>query len=523
MLGKNSGQIDVFDHLIFEKLIPKDHLLVKIDSIVDFEFVYDKVVNKYSSLGRSSKDPAMMLKILVLEYLYKLSDVQVVERIKTDVAFRWFLKLSIDDTVPDDTTISHFRVNRLGAADFEEFFNEIVRQCIEKDLIKTKRYMIDSTDVAANVNYPSDKKIIRNAYRNVIKEIEKFDENLANEQIEKIEDEIDQEYKKNEKVSAKIHYEITNKYLNDLYLDTYDELQTNEKYKEAFGICHDIIDQHINKKGDKIISVVDPDARVGHKSIGNMKRGYKNHIIADEDSEIILASIQTPFNVGDEKKLKELIEKVDMNLGIKPDEISADKVYGTIENRAYLKDSDIVSNIAFYKEPNMEKKSFGLKDFEIDENLNFVICPNGIKSEEFKISKSNNKIYKRFVIKQSHCDKCNLRNQCFSKSKNVKNTVKSKFLMVPIRYDGTLKDMERVKTEEFKEAYNKRYKVERRFATLVSNHGLRRCRSVKISRAKIHITLANLACNIIRMVKLLSPPSVTMPKIISKVPGLELY
>lgn len=203
MLGKNSGQIDVFDHLIFEKLIPKDHLLVKIDSIVDFKFVYDKVVNKYSPLGRSSKDPEMMLKILVLEYLYKLSDVQVVNRIKTDVAFRWFLKLSIDDTVPDDTTISHFRVKRLGEEDFEEFFNEIVRQCIEKDLIKTKRYMIDSTDVAANANYPSDKKIIRNAYKNVIKEVRKFDEDLAKKQIEKIEDEIDQEYKKNEKVGAK--------------------------------------------------------------------------------------------------------------------------------------------------------------------------------------------------------------------------------------------------------------------------------------------------------------------------------
>ena len=206
MLGKNSGQIDVFDHMIFEKLIPKNHLLVKIDSIIDFSFVYDKVQDKYSSLGRNSKDPIMMLKILLLEYLYRLSDIDVVSRIKTDVAFRWFLGLSIYDSVPDDTTISHFRVNRLGEEHFEEFFNEIVKQCINKDLIKTKRYMIDSTDVAANVNYPSDKKLIRNAYRNVIKEIEKFDEDLAKEQIDKFESEIEQEYENNERVSAKRHY-----------------------------------------------------------------------------------------------------------------------------------------------------------------------------------------------------------------------------------------------------------------------------------------------------------------------------
>lgn len=511
MLGKNSGQIDVFDHMIFEKLIPKDHLLVKIDSIVDFSFVYDKVQDKYSSLGRGSKDPIMMLKILVLEYLYRLSDVEVVNRIKTDVAFRWFLKLSIDDSVPDDTTISHFRVKRLGENHFEEFFNEIVKQCIEKDLIKTKRYMVDSTDVAANVNYPSDKKLIRNAYRNVIKEIEKFDENLAKEQMDKFESEIEQQYENNERVSAKKHFEIADKHLKHLYLKTYDELQSNDKYNESFGVCYDIIDQYINSKGDKIVSVVDPDARVAHKSPGNIKRGYKNHLIVDEDSEIILASVQTPFNINDEKKLKELIDKVDANLGIKPEEVSADKAYGTIDNRAYLKDNEIVSNIAFYRESSKENQYFGLKDFDISIDVNSVTCPNGIKTTEYKVGNKLKKEYKIFKFDQMFCDKCLLRCQCLYKDKNGKARTKSKFLEIPSRYDAMLRDMDRVKTEAFKKAYNKRYKVERRFATLVLNHGLRRCRYIKLKRAKIHITLANMACNIIRMVNLLCHPSFATP------------
>ena len=131
MLGKNTGQIDVFDHMIFERLIPKDHILIKIDKIVDFSFVYEKIKDKYSAVGRGSKDPIMMLKILLLEFLYRLSDVEVVNRIKTDVAFRWFLGLSIDDSVPDDTTISHFRVKRLGELDYEEFSNEIVSNALK--------------------------------------------------------------------------------------------------------------------------------------------------------------------------------------------------------------------------------------------------------------------------------------------------------------------------------------------------------------------------------------------------------
>ncbi|SNS43330.1 Transposase domain [Anaerovirgula multivorans] len=89
MMGKNNGQIDVFDHMIFEKLIPKNHLLVKIDSIIDFSFVYEQVQEKYSHLGRDSKDPVMMVKIFLLEYLYNLSDVEVSKRIETDIVFRY--------------------------------------------------------------------------------------------------------------------------------------------------------------------------------------------------------------------------------------------------------------------------------------------------------------------------------------------------------------------------------------------------------------------------------------------------
>jgi len=318
VLGKNNPQIDVFTHMIFDRLIPEDHLLVLINSIIDFSFVYDIVKEKYSDIGRKSEDPVMMLKICLLEFLYTLSDKKVVKRIQTDIAFRWFLGLSLDDEVPDDTTISHFRTNRMGEESFDEFFNEIVRNCIEKNIVKSKRYLIDTTDVAANVNYPSNRRLICDAFRKVIRETRKFNELLAEQLLVQFENEIEEEYKIDDKVSVKEYLQIAQKYAEYLYLKTYDELQTNEKYQEVFGILWDIIDQYTNGKKDKIVSVVDPDAKIAHKSLGNIKRGYKDHIIVDEDSEIILASVQTPFNVGDEKKLAELIEKVEESLGLKP-------------------------------------------------------------------------------------------------------------------------------------------------------------------------------------------------------------
>jgi len=192
MLGKNNPQIDVFTHMIFDRLIPEDHLLVLINSIIDFSFVYDMVKDKYSDIGRKSEDPVMMLKICLLQFLYNLSDSKVVKRIQTDIAFRWFLGLSLDDEVPDDTTICHFRTNRMGEENSDEFFNEIVRRCIEKDIVKSKRYLIDTTDVAANVNFPSDKKLICDAFRKVIKEIGKFNELFAEQQLVQFENEIEE-------------------------------------------------------------------------------------------------------------------------------------------------------------------------------------------------------------------------------------------------------------------------------------------------------------------------------------------
>jgi transposase len=84
----------------------------------------------------------------------------VVARASTDIVFRWFLGLSIDDKVPDETTICHFRCTRLGEQQYEEIFNEIVKKCIEKDLVKAKRYIIDSTHVEANTGAPFVKKLI---------------------------------------------------------------------------------------------------------------------------------------------------------------------------------------------------------------------------------------------------------------------------------------------------------------------------------------------------------------------------
>lgn len=130
-------------------------------------------------------------------------------------------------------------------------------------------------------------------------------------------------------------------------------------------------------------------------------------------------------------------------------------------------------------------------------------------------SKSYNKEFKRFKFDKKNCCQCPLKNQCLYKDKNGKLLRNARIVDVLLRYDAVLSDMKRNETQEFEEASNKRFKVERRFATMVRNHGLRRCRYLKLKGAKIHIILANMACNIVRMVNLLYPPDIAISQMMS--------
>mgnify|MGYP000900646151 FL=1 len=266
MLGKNDGQIDIFNQMIFERLIPKNHLLLKIDALIDFSFIYDIVKDYYSEIGRESYDPVILFKLCLLEYLYVLSDRQVVERATTDISFRWFLKLTIEDKVPDDTTISHFRSKRLGNKPFEEFFNAIVQKCIDSDIVKTHRYIVDSTDVQANVNYPSEKKLLCNAYRRLIRELERYNNNFALKKLNEFENEIALEYEKADKVSIKTYCQIAKKHAEEIYLQCYSEFSNKEKVYDMFVTLWCIIEKYGESKNskDKIISCIDPDSRVAH-------------------------------------------------------------------------------------------------------------------------------------------------------------------------------------------------------------------------------------------------------------------
>ena len=105
------GEIQFSEHaVLYDKLVPKDHLLRQINDLIDFNFVYDELTSKYClSNGRTAEDPVRMFKYLLLKTIYTLSDVDVVEHSRYDLSYKYFLGMMPEDDVIDPSSLCKFR------------------------------------------------------------------------------------------------------------------------------------------------------------------------------------------------------------------------------------------------------------------------------------------------------------------------------------------------------------------------------------------------------------------------------
>ena len=154
MLGKTDPQENFFDAYIRDNFLPEEHELLEIKEKVDFSFIKEKTKDLYAEeLGRPSYPPEVMFKILFLEFYYNLSDVEVAGQLKFNILFRYFVGLKAEDSIPDDTSLVIFR-KRLGEERFEKIFDEFIKQCKDKNLLKGKLKLIDATHIIARCYYP---------------------------------------------------------------------------------------------------------------------------------------------------------------------------------------------------------------------------------------------------------------------------------------------------------------------------------------------------------------------------------
>src|ERR1700739_1214657 len=128
MMGHHARSEALFYYFRLEDQVPENHLLRLIDKHVSFEFVRQQLKESYSETGRPSIDPELLLRILLIGYLYGItSERKLVDQLRMHLAWRWFTGLGVDENIPHHSTSSKNRPGRFQESKlFEQLFERIV-------------------------------------------------------------------------------------------------------------------------------------------------------------------------------------------------------------------------------------------------------------------------------------------------------------------------------------------------------------------------------------------------------------
>ncbi|CAG9621835.1 IS1182 family transposase ISBpu1 [Sutcliffiella rhizosphaerae] len=156
MLSKQSmeGRYQV-SMLALDQMVPKDHLVRKIEKAMDFTFIYELVEDKYSTdNGRPSIDPVVLIKMVFIQYIFGIRSMrQTIREIETNVAYRWFLGFDFDQSIPHFSTFGKNYNRRFKDTEiFERIFYHILKEAMKKGFVDPSVAFIDSTHVKANAN-----------------------------------------------------------------------------------------------------------------------------------------------------------------------------------------------------------------------------------------------------------------------------------------------------------------------------------------------------------------------------------
>src|SRR5438046_4382938 len=193
MMGRHSRAESLFYYFRLEDHVPENHLLRLVDRYVNLEFIRAKLKDSYSDTGRPSIDPELLLRILLIGYLYGItSERKLVEELRMHLAWRWFTGLGFDQEIPHHSTFSKNRHGRFQESKlFEQLFEQIVKQCVEVGLVQGEHLSVDGSFVEANAakesRIPREQLVeaaqVHHTVRQYLQELEQ--QNLAEEPVHK--------------------------------------------------------------------------------------------------------------------------------------------------------------------------------------------------------------------------------------------------------------------------------------------------------------------------------------------------
>lgn len=439
---------------LYELIIPQDNLLRQIKESVDFAFIYHELIPKYClDNGRGAIDPVRMFKYLMLKHIFDLSDVDVVERSRVDMSFKYFLDMAPEEDVINPSSLSKFRKIRLKDTDLIDLLiHESVQLAINKGIALSPYLVVDSTHSDARYNSKSRREILIVRSKNLRKALYEVNPNIKDALPDKVntgmlEDEIEYCQRLIDVVAKR------------------EDLANLPKVTEKLNILKEIIEDNL----EHLALSKDEDARTGHKTADSAFFGYKNHL-AMTPERIITAAVVTSGEKHDGKQLKALVEK-SKAAGVQVEGVIGDAAYSEKDNLELAKEhgfklfSRLSQTVTHGSRRNEDK-------FEFNKDAGMYVC----KAGHMSIRKTSNRSKKHakdgkgtvetYFFDVEKCKHCSMREGCYQPG------CKTKSYSVSIKANIHKEHMEFQETDNFKHMVKERYKIEAKNSELKHRHGL---------------------------------------------------
>lgn len=508
MLKMNPGySATFFDDYIWNNFIPQDDPLVKIRNFLNLDFIGPLVEENYNNdhyAGRDPIDPRTLFLICLLEFIEGFSDLQVIKKLHRMPLYRWFVGLSTEDKVPDDSTLSFFRTQRMGEEKFKQAFQQIVKQLHEAGLIDGQIQSQDATDMRADIALINVFQLINKGRLNLLKAIQKVNQRKYEKLLAKSEIEIQRNPANKQKhfeeliAAAGLVYDaVKRKPSLNKDLEVRQEMEILGRIlEERKDECFDAAGKKQQKEDEakivgKMINPSDPDASWGAKSDKKFFAGYKAEVNTDHKYGLITEIEVSKAGHPEEKSAAPLLEQQKDNLGIVPNHFTADAKYDFGNTRTELKALGI-PNIYIPLVPTKNKEG-GLVWDNFYFESGHLFCPAGYPAE--RRFNDERRLGFEYKFNAEVCRTCELRSECtsaeYGRSVFVSHTQLDR--QSAISFNAT---------EEYELVYKEQHwKVEPGNATLKRYNGLDRARYRTLPRVRIQAFLSALAADLKKYVK----------------------
>jgi transposase len=449
---RNQNQGQLFYEFRLDEAVPADHLVRRIGALLDLSWVYTDLARYYSEIGRPSIDPVLMIRMLIIGYVFAIrSERQICREVQVNLAYRWFCELGLEDAIPDHSAFSRARNERFRESEvFRRVFERVVGACIQAGLVGGEGFAVDASLIEADAN--RQRSVPGKEWK------KELDPAAASRAVKE-------------------------------YLATLNDA--------AFGAATEV--------EPKFVSPSDPAAQWTGALKGPAFFAYADNYLIDVQFGVIVdVEASRAVRQAEVGAARTMLERTEERFGLKPQRLAADSAYGSAPMLNWLvAEKQITPHIPVIDKSKREDGTFSREDFRYHEPTDTYVCPAGktLTTSGTLVNDGYTLLYRGST---RDCATCPLKARC------CPNTPVRK---IPRSIYERARDVARALagTEAFERSRHDRKRIEMRFAHLKRILRLGRLRLRGPRGAQDEFVLGAIAQNLRRLAKLVSQPPLPTP------------